>query len=79
MFKEADRPLGDVRNLLLQKWPAPEFTCITKIDVTGMKEGDTVGIISMGMLYEGLALTKNAAGFDVSVTEGTQHLIRRRQ
>lgn len=73
MFKEADRPLGDVRNLLLQKWPAPEFTCITKIDVTGMKEGDTVGIISMGMLYEGLALTKNAAGFDVSVTEGTQH------
>lgn len=73
MFKEADRPLGDVRNLLLQKWPAPEFTCITKIDVTGMKEGDTVGIISMGMLYEGLALTKNAAGFGVSVTEGMQH------
>lgn len=24
------RPVSDYRNLLLQKWPAPEFTCVTK-------------------------------------------------
>ena len=50
------RPIGDYRNLLLQKWPAPEFTCITKMSISGMKNGDRAGIISLGMKYMAMAV-----------------------
>lgn len=50
------RPIGDYRNLLLQKWPAPEFTCITKMSIAGMKNGDRAGIISLGMKYMAMAV-----------------------
>lgn len=42
---------GDMPNLLLQKWPAPEFTCITKLDLSQLTDGDEAGVISMGMTY----------------------------
>ncbi|MDD6796985.1 MAG: glycoside hydrolase 43 family protein [Clostridia bacterium] len=69
---ETGRPLSDVRNLLLQKWPAPEFTCITRIDVTGMAEGDTAGIVSMGMHYAGLCVKKDGVKLQVIAVEGEQ-------
>lgn len=31
------RPVSDYRNLLLQKWPAPEFTCVTKCSFPAWK------------------------------------------
>lgn len=42
---------GDMPNLLLQKWPAPEFTCVTKLDLSHLEDGDEAGVISMGMRY----------------------------
>ncbi|RAZ95637.1 glycoside hydrolase, partial [Klebsiella oxytoca] len=42
---------GDMPNLLLQKWPAPEFTCITKLDLSHLADGEEAGVISMGMRY----------------------------
>lgn len=34
------RPLGDLRNLLLQKWPAPEFCAETKMNLAELKDGE---------------------------------------
>ena len=50
------RPLSDFRNLLLQKWPAPEFTCETKINIRNLQSGDMAGIVSMGQIFGGLAV-----------------------
>ncbi|MCD8037600.1 MAG: glycoside hydrolase 43 family protein [Lachnospiraceae bacterium] len=46
-----DSVYGDMPNLLLQKWPAPEFTCITRLDLSGLSDYDEAGVISMGMRY----------------------------
>lgn len=48
--------LCDVSNLLLQKWPAPEFTITTKLDITELVDGDYAGMISLGGVYTGLAI-----------------------
>lgn len=42
---------GDMPNLLLQKWPAPEFTCVTRLDVSNLADREEAGVISMGMRY----------------------------
>ncbi len=44
-------PYGDYPNLLLQKWPAPEFTCETTLSLAGLKPGAEAGVISMGVEY----------------------------
>lgn len=49
---------GDMPNLLLQKWAAPAFTCVTKLDLSHLEEGDEAGVISMGMSYGVLAFRK---------------------
>jgi len=46
-----DTVYGDMPNLLLQKWPAPEFSCVTKLDLSHLENGDEAGVISMGMSY----------------------------
>ncbi len=67
------RPLGDVRNLLIQKWPAPEFVCETKMNLTGLEEGDTAGYISLGMLYAGIAVTCDNGAYVVKHIKGEQN------
>ena len=52
------RPLGDTRNILLQKWPAPEFSCVTKLNISDIKDGDTAGYISLGMNYSAFIIEK---------------------
>ena len=37
--EEKGLPYGDYPNLLLQKWPAPEFTCETTLSLAGLKLG----------------------------------------
>ena len=49
--EESGLPYGDYPNLLLQKWPAPEFTCETTISLAGLKSGAEAGVISMGVEY----------------------------
>ena len=52
------RPFGDTRNILLQKWPAPEFSCVTKLNISDIKDGDTAGYISLGMNYSAFIIEK---------------------
>lgn len=51
-----DTRLCDVSNLLIQKWPAPEFMVSAKLDIHGMQEGDVCGMVSLGGIYSGLCL-----------------------
>lgn len=50
--------LCDVSNLLLQKWPAPEFSITTCLHLEQMKEGDVAGLVSLGGCYTALAVQK---------------------
>jgi beta-xylosidase len=49
-------------NLLLQKWPAPEFVVTAALNVMSLAEGDTAGLIIFGQDYAWLGLRKTASG-----------------
>ena len=66
------RPLGDTRNILLQKWPAPEFSCVTKLDISDIKDGDTAGYISLGMNYSAFIIEKCDGKFAAYHVKGFQ-------
>ena len=53
---------GDYPNLLLQKWPAPEFICDTTLSLTGLKANEEAGVISMGVKYALLSFARNEEG-----------------
>lgn len=65
-------PYGDIPNLLLQKWCAPEFSCVTKLDLAELKDGDTAGVISMGMKYGLLAMKKENGQITFTFVIGEQ-------
>lgn len=50
--------LCDISNLLLQKWPAPEFSITTCLHLEQMKDGDVAGLVSLGGCYTALAVQK---------------------
>lgn len=52
-----------VPNLLLQKFPAPEFTVTTKINVSNLKEKEKAGLIIMGLDYAAITLTPVKGGY----------------
>lgn len=66
------RPVSDYRNLLLQKWPAPEFQCVTKMNFTGLKDGDMAGIVSLGMNYCALAIARIKEQYVIRQITGEQ-------
>ncbi len=68
----AHRPVSDYRNLLLQKWPAPEFSCITKMDFSQMKEGEHAGIVSLGVIYGALAIRLHQGSYQLEKITGEQ-------
>ena len=53
---------GDYPNLLLQKWPAPEFICDTTLSLAGLKANEEAGVISMGVKYALLSFARNEEG-----------------
>lgn len=63
---------GNLPNLLLQKWPAPEFTCVTKLHVKDLKEGDCAGVISMGMEYGLLEVKRGSSELELNFVKGIQ-------
>lgn len=67
------RPVSDYRNLLLQKWPAPEFSCITKMSFSGLQDGDTAGIVSLGMEYCAMAVSKKNGSYAIEKITGIQN------
>jgi len=58
-------------NLLLQKFPAPNFTATTKISLypEEAEEGKSAGLIIMGMDYATLTLTHDNQGFLIKQTQ----------
>ena len=48
----------EVPNLLMQKFPAEEFTATTKLTFTAKQDGEQAGIIVMGWDYSYLSIRK---------------------
>ena len=64
---------GDYPNLLLQKWPAPEFICDTTLSLAGLKANEEAGVISMGVKYALLSFARNEEGeVEASFINGKQ-------
>ena len=55
--------LWPVPNLILQKFPAPEFTVTARLDYSGLEDGEKAGLIIMGRSYSYLAVEKRASGY----------------
>ncbi|MEO6391711.1 MAG: family 43 glycosylhydrolase, partial [Pyrinomonadaceae bacterium] len=67
---EGYRNFWDVPNLLLQKFPALEFTATTKVKFTPRFDEEETGLIVMGMDYAFISLKKKAEGLFISQTIG---------
>ncbi len=59
------RNLWDAPHLLLQKFPAPEFTASCVIDPQAMRPGETAGLLIMGLDYAYVGLEKSTEGLRV--------------
>ena len=57
--------LWDVPNLLLQKFPAPEFTIETKLIFNPISIGEISGLIIMGMDYSYIGIEKTENGLNI--------------
>ena len=58
----------DVPNLLLQKFPAPEFTATAKVTFTPRAENEQTGLIVMGLDYSSLSVRRKGEGLYLSQT-----------
>lgn len=63
---EGHRNLWDVPSLLLQKFPAPEFTATTKLTFTPRTDDEKTGLLVMGLDYAYLSVRKRPEGLFVS-------------
>jgi beta-xylosidase len=45
-------------NLLLQKWPAPTFTARTRLDPSGLRDGEQAGLVVFGLDYVTLSVER---------------------
>lgn len=70
--KEPGESISNVPNLLLQKWCLPEFEADTVMDITKLKEGDTAGMVSMGVNFGAVAVRKDADGLKLIKIHGKQ-------
>ncbi len=64
----AGEPLWNVPNLLMQKFPAPDFTATTKVKLTNefdVWQGKQAGLIVMGNDYSYLAISKDETGYQL--------------
>lgn len=70
--RQAERSIQicDVSNLLLQKWPAPEFMITTCLHLEGMKEGDEAGLVSQCLHYTALTVVKKDGHFKLQQRTG---------
>ena len=56
-------------NLLLQKFPAPQFTNTVKVDVSNLRDGEETGLIVFGQDYAALAVKRSGEEFSVEQRE----------
>lgn len=59
--------LWSTPSLLLQKFPAPEFTATAAVDFLPQAEGEAAGLIVFGRSYAWVGVTRTAAGLRVAV------------
>jgi beta-xylosidase len=60
--------LWNVSNLLLQKFPAPEFTATAKLTFDARFDGEEVGLVVMGMDYGAVSLIRNNSKLEIRST-----------
>ncbi len=65
-------PYGDLPNLLLRKWEAPEFSRVFTIDLTELGESEEAGVISMGMEYGLIGFVRQGEAIRVFCVRGKQ-------
>ena len=73
LYAQASDPaaqLCDIGNLLLQKWPAPEFMITACIHLEHMADGDAAGMVSQGGHYTGLFIVKADGKFSLQQRTG---------
>lgn len=64
--------ISNAPNLLLQKWCLPEFTADTVMDTTKLCDGDVAGMVSMGMNYGAVAVSKERGSINIIAIDGHQ-------
>ncbi len=57
--------LWDIPNLMLQKFPAPEFTATTKLTFDARFDGEEVGLVVMGIDYGALTILRNNSKLEI--------------
>jgi len=73
--------LWDAPNLLLQKFPAPDFSATTKLTFSPFKKGERAGLVVMGQDYATLSIENSGNGLvlnqtsNKNVTKGTTEII----
>ncbi|HEV2705601.1 MAG TPA: glycoside hydrolase 43 family protein [Pyrinomonadaceae bacterium] len=65
---EGHKNLWDVPSLLLQKFPAEQFTATTKLTFTPRTDEEATGLLVMGLDYAYVSVKKRPAGLSVSQT-----------
>jgi len=68
LFAWSSTTLYDAPNLLLQKFPAPEFTVSTRLDARGLDQsspGAGAGLVVFGFDYAWIGLTRAAEGLRI--------------
>jgi beta-xylosidase len=68
---DGHRNLWDLPNLLLQKFPAAEFTATAKIDLKTRLEGERFGMIVMGINYAYLGVTNELGKYRIRLYTNT--------
>jgi beta-xylosidase len=66
--------LADIPNVLLQKFPAPDFTATTKIKLNAKQDGTRAGLVIMGSDYACIYITKNNQQFSLVTSLCTKAL-----
>lgn len=69
--KAAKTQLCNVKNLFLQKWPAPEFTIETALDLRDLKNGDFAGMVCLGGEYSSIMVHKMEDAFYLKQRTGS--------
>jgi len=64
--------LWNVSNLLLQKFPAPEFTATAKLTFDARFDGEEVGLVVMGMDYARIAVKREKGKLQVQTANCQQ-------
>lgn len=69
---KADMQLCDAPNLLIQKWPAPEFTITACMHLGNMQEGDAAGMVSQCNRYTSLLAVKKDGRITIQQRSGNR-------